>query len=108
MNELAIIVLTIFGIFYAIIVYYRTISPTWLSVVLGVGGTLAGLYLWLPDWRPLAAFILTGGPMILFQILKAHQFEEEAGKARLKTGELGNLDGTDQEEATTIPRYPEH
>jgi hypothetical protein len=78
-------VILLFGIFYSILIYWRPFPPglTWLSVVIGdlvtdMGSTLVLVliltnlqpdYLWLA-LVPFGMHVLTGGPMIVGQVLK--------------------------------------
>jgi hypothetical protein len=95
---LAVAWLVLFGLWYARRVYERPFRPglTWLSVVLGCEATLLGmaLLLWgvthfllgVSAWPaalvalgvPHAAFVLTGAPMILFQIHKDSRYVDQA------------------------------
>ena len=82
--------LVIFGILYAIRIALRPFPPhrTWLSVVVGDAATDVGssLALWslTGDWRlclvPWIAHALTGGPMIIGQVLK-HYLQDEGAQA---------------------------
>jgi hypothetical protein len=95
---LAVVWLLLFGLWYARRIYLRPFRPglTWLSVVLGCEATLLGMAILL--WGtlhfllgvsagpaalvalgvPHAAFVLTGAPMILFQLHKDGRFVEQA------------------------------
>lgn len=95
---LAVVWLLLFGLWYARRIYRQPFRPglTWLSVVLGCEATLVGMAIlfWgtlrflfnIDTWLaalvaiciPHAAFILTGAPMILYQIYKDGCFADAA------------------------------
>jgi uncharacterized membrane protein YccC len=86
-SQLALLWLLAFGFGYAVRVARRPFRPTWLMVVVGVGGTLAGIsaILWdlSQDWFlalvvPWGGFAATGGAMILGQVWKAKYQRREA------------------------------
>jgi len=98
-----------FGLWYSRRIYHRPFRPglTWLSVVLGCEATLAGMIgLWwavlhyslrLDRWLalliaiaiPHGAFILTGVPMILYQLRKDGEQIESAVNMGKRADEEG-------------------
>lgn len=90
------IVLLVFGIGYAVLIYYRPFAPgwTWASVVIGDAFTDVGtsvalmvtlaalglLDLWWLALYPFAAHLLTGLPMIIFQNKKRLDQARRNGK----------------------------
>ena len=96
-----VLMLTIFGAWYAWTIYRTPIDRTHLEVFWGVLGTLIGVlsiqgllclhYGYLPWWGILWApigFGLTGGWQLLFQEHKFLKMKEDAGNA--KTDRQGN------------------
>lgn len=111
--------LVLFGLWYAWNIARRPFRPglTWLSVVLGCEATLIGMavLLWsvthfllgVNTWLaalvaicvPHAAFVLTGAPMILFQIHKDCCFADAAFNMTKTKGR--RHDGRDAEESAS-------
>jgi hypothetical protein len=88
--------LVVFGVVYAVLVALQPLRPTWFEVVIGVAVTLIGASLMAFDLYRLgtwwavgafwAAFALTGGPMIVGQIIKANYFRREAADLIVREG----------------------
>ena len=98
LSVIGLVVLTVFGVLFAVWVYRYPVRPTWLSVAIGVGGTLFGASLVIIDqacdnWAiPIVAlwgsFVVTGLPMIIGQIAKDKEQRQEARRAARDTGPL--------------------
>ena len=112
MVTLAVIILLMsFGVCFSVREYARPLYPTWLAVVVGTGVTLIGITIWLHTmldtstaWTAAgivwAAFLITGGPMVVLQAIKEQSFADEAQRRDATTG---RLDGDKTETNSTAP-----
>ena len=103
LSILAGLALLVFGLLYAYHIAMREEKParTWVDVVIGDGATDIGSFIILYAWSeciwlalvPVLAHLLTGGPMILGQLLKHRFLDREAeGIDKIINGNGGDYD----------------